>query len=290
MLMLVQKHYNQLYRFALYFMMIGLLVLSLTACTSFGKDADADTEKTDAAILPVEEMYNKAAALLDDKQYMQAAKIFEDVEREYPYSAWATRAQLMSGFAYYRNLKYTEAIIALDRFIALHPGDKDVAYAYYLRALCYYEQISDVRRDQQMTLLALEYLGQVVDRFPNTSYARDAQLKIDLTNDHLAGKEMDVGRFYQKRGQYQAALQRYQKVVNEYQTTIQVAEALHRLVECYLALGIRPEAEKAAAVLGHNYPGSIWYQYSYKALTGQNVPGGVTQPSLFERTIGTVVN
>jgi outer membrane protein assembly factor BamD len=252
-------------------------------------DEDA-ADKNAEAVLPVEDMYNKAAALLDDKQYMQAAALFEDVEREYPYSAWATRAQLMAGFAYYRNLRYTEAIIALDRFIALHPGDKDIAYAYYLRSLCYYEQISDVRRDQQMTILALEYLGQVVDRFPNTSYARDAQLKIDLTNDHLAGKEMDVGRFYQKRGQYQAALQRYQKVVNDYQTTIQVAEALHRLVECYMALGIRPEAEKAAAILGHNYPGSVWYQYSYKLLTGQDVPGGVRQPSLFDRTIGSVIN
>ena len=191
--------------------------------------------------------------------------------RQHPYSDSASKAQLLAAYAHYQDLKYDDAILALDRFIQLHPGSPDVDYAYYMRALCYYEQITDVRRDQRMTRQALDALSEVARRFPDSQYARDARLKIDLTNDHLAGKEMEVGRFYLRQHQYTAAINRFRVVVENYQTTSHVAEALHRLVECYLALGVTDEAKAAAAVLGHNFPGSEWYTDSYALLVDANL-------------------
>jgi outer membrane protein assembly factor BamD len=220
---------------------------------------------------PPEELYNTGYAYMQQEEYNRAARAFEEVDRQHPYSQWATQAQLMAAYAYYLQDKYDDAVIALDRFIELHPGNRSVAYAYYLKALCYYEQIVDVGRDQRNTRLAFEALGDVVDRFPNTDYARDAALKLDLARDHLAGKEMEVGRFYLRRGQHLAAINRFRRVVEEYQTTTHVPEALHRLTECYLALGIKDEAQAAAAVLGYNYPGSEWYQDSYALLTSDNL-------------------
>ncbi len=232
--------------------------LLLSACAS-KPEAEPKQE-------PVEVMYNKAAALLDAGQNRDAAAAFDELDRQYPYSQWAARAQLMSGYAHYKSLRYDDALSSLDQFIELHPGDKDIAYAYYLRALCHYEQITDVRRDQKMTQDALARLREVVTRFPDSRYARDASLKIDLTLDHLAGKEMEIGRYYLWRKQYQAALGRFQKVADEYGTTTHVPEALLRLVECYKSLGLDEEARKAAAVLGHNYPQSRWYKDSYALL------------------------
>lgn len=234
--------------------------------------------------VPVDAMYNAAARDMDAGEYAKAAKAFDDVDRQYPYSQWATRAQLMTGYAYYKNLKYDDAILALDRFIELHPGDDTVAYAYYLRALCYYEQISDVRRDQKMTQLALDNLQQVVSRFPGTKYARDASLKIDLTQDHLAGKEMEIGRYYLVRSQYTAALHRFKRVVEQYQTTTQVPEALERMVECYLSLGMHDEAKRTAAILGYNYPNSSWYKDAYRLV--KNMTSG---KSLYDRTVGKIL-
>jgi outer membrane protein assembly factor BamD len=175
----------------------------------------------------------------------------------------------MTGYAHYKNLKYDEAVLALDHFIELHPGDENAAYAYYLKALCFYEQISDVGRDQKMTEMALDSLQQVVQRFPESKYSKDAALKIDLTRDHLAGKEMEIGRYYLERRQYQAAINRFQTVVTKYQTTTHVPEALHRLVECNLALGLLDEAHKNAAILGHNYPSSSWYKDTFRLLGGK---------------------
>jgi outer membrane protein assembly factor BamD len=192
----------------------------------------------------------------------------------------------MAGFAHYKNLKYDQAILSLDRFIELHPGDANVSYAYYMRALCYYEQISDVRRDQRMTQMALENLRQVKERFPDSRYAKDAQLKIDLTMDHLAGKEMEVGRYYLLREQFQASIPRFQKVVDQYQTTTHVPEALHRLTEAYLSLGLIPEAEKTASVLGHNYPHSSWYKDSYRLFKKDYQAGA--KKSVYDRTIGKI--
>ena len=237
------------------------LLLTLGACA--GDDEIVYVER------PAEDIYNNAANALDAGRYQEAAREFDEVERQHPYSEWATRAQLLAGYAYYSDLDYDQAIIALDRFISLHPGHKDIAYAYYLRALSYYEQINDVQRDQAVTQEAMDSLRQVFTRFPDSQYARDSKLKFELTEDHLAGKEMSIGRYYQRRGQYQAAINRYRRVVDLYQTTSHVPEALHRLTESYLTLGVVPEAQAAAAVLGHNFPGSDWYEDSYVLLADE---------------------
>jgi outer membrane protein assembly factor BamD len=236
--------------------------LALTACSD---------KKDDYVERPVEELYNEAMDLIDQNEYYRASKAFEEVERQHPYSVWATKAQLMGAYALYERNKYDDAIIGLDRFIQLHPGNKDAAYAYYLKGLSYYEQITDVARDQKMTELALKALQEVIDRFPASTYARDAKLKVDLARDHMAGKEMNVARYYQGREHYLAALNRFKAVVEQYQTTSHVPEALHRMVEIYIILGLTDEAKKTAAVLGHNFPGSDWYEDSYSLLnTGKS--------------------
>ena len=258
-------------------LLLAALMTILSACSN--KEAPEYVERK------VDEIYNQAVDQLEKKEYKAAAKLFDEVERQHPYSVWATKAQLMSGFAHYQDNSYPEAIIALDRFIQLHPGNRDVAYAYYLKSLCYYEQISDVARDQKATEEALDNLQEVMRRFPKSKYARDARLKIDLTRDHLAGKEMDIGRYYLERDHYLAAINRFRRVVEEYQTTTHVPEALHRLVESYTALGILDEARKSAAVLGHNYPGSDWYGDSYSLAEGVERPDK-QEKGFFERAWG----
>jgi outer membrane protein assembly factor BamD len=221
---------------------------------------------------PVEELYNAGVDALGQGRYFLAARAFDEVERQHPYSTWATTAQLMAAYAHYQNNRYDDAVVALDRFIQLNPSHRDIAYAYYLKALCLYEQITDIQRDARMTDLAMRALEEVLRRFPESAYARDARLKIDLTRDHLAGKEMEVGRFYMRRGQYVGAINRFRNVVDKFQTTSHVPEALHRLVESYVALGLSAEAERTAAVLGYNYPGSEWYQDSYTLVTTGSLP------------------
>ncbi len=211
-------------------------------------------------------LYTTARARLDQNRYKEAAILFDEVERQHPYSIWARRAQLMSAFSYYLAKDYTQSIQSAQRFISVHPGNRDAPYAYYLIALGYYEQITDVTRDQKITLQALNALGELTRRYPNTRYASDARLKIDLVNDHLAGKEMEIGRFYETRGQWLAASMRFRTVVDKYQTTTHAPEALMRLTETYLSLGVPVEAQKAAAVLGRNYPGSDWYEHAYKLM------------------------
>lgn len=233
-------------------------LLVLASCG--GKDTLKYKERT------VTEIYDIALGYMNEGQYRYAAVAFDEVERQHPYSSWARRAQLMSAYGYYMANRYEEAVAALERFLSLHPGNKDAAYAYYLIGLCYYEQISDVRRDQQITERALSSLSEVVRRFPHSKYAKAARLKIDLSRDHLAGKEMEIGRFYQKTGEYFAAIGRFNTVVEKYETTSHVPEAMHRLVEAYLAVGIVPEAQRVAAVLGYNYPKSDWYEYSYELI------------------------
>jgi outer membrane protein assembly factor BamD len=215
---------------------------------------------------PVAKAYNEGLDQMRSGSYQSAAKSFGKVEREHPYSIWATRAILMQAYAQYQRNAYDEAINAANRFITLHPGHKDAAYAYYLIALSNYEQISDVRRDQSKTQKALETLEEVNRRFPGTPYARDAQAKAALARDQLAGKEMEIGRFYEEKGSYLASINRYKKVITDYQTTSQTPEALYRLTESYMALGVRSEAQTAAAVLGHNYPNSQWYKDAYALL------------------------
>lgn len=212
---------------------------------------------------PVAELYNKGLANLNGGSYKAAAKNFSEVERQFPYSSWATKALLMQAFANYQRNAYDDAINAANRFITLHPGHRDSAYAYYLIAISQYEQIADVRRDQSKTQEALEALDNVSRRFPNSPYAADAAKKSAVAKDHLAAKEMEVGRYYSNKGAYLAGINRYKKVVTDYQTTDQVPEALYRLAEAYMALGVRSEAQTAAAVLGHNYPNSQWYKDAY---------------------------
>ncbi len=220
---------------------------------------------------PVDEIYDNALDSLKAKDYIAAAKLFDEVERQHPYSSWATKSQLMAAYSYYLDTSYDDAIIALERFIQLHPSNKDVPYAYYLKGLSYYEQISDVSRDQAMTKSALAAFKELVTRFPQSKYARDAKVKLDLTVDHLAGKEMEIGRYYQNQKQYLAAINRFLRVVNKYQSTTHVPEALTRLAESYMALGLVGEAKKVTAVLGHNFPGSEWYVDSYEVVTGKQI-------------------
>lgn len=260
-------------------LLLGLAPL-LAACS--GDDELAYEEA------PVEELYNRGYVNLLDGQNELAAQYFDEVERQHPYSQWAPKAQLMAAYAYYEDNRYDDAINALDRFIELNPGNEDVAYAYYLKAISYYEQISDVGRDQKMTQLALTSLQDVVRRFPDSEYARDAQLKIDLARDHLAGKHMTIGRYYQRQGEYLAAINRFRLVIEDYQTTTHAPEALHRLVESYLALGVTDEAQATAAVLGYNYPGSPWYADSYYLLTGEDLRPEPQQGSWISRTWNSI--
>ncbi|MBA3898051.1 MAG: outer membrane protein assembly factor BamD [Sphingomonadaceae bacterium] len=211
----------------------------------------------------VDTLYSTAKDRLDRGQYTVAAQLFDEVERQHPYSVWARRAQLMGAFSYYLGRDYQKSIDSAQRFLSIHPGNKDAPYAYYLISLDYYEQITDVTRDQKITQEALDALGELSRRYPDTRYATDARLKIDLVRDHLAGKEMEIGRFYQRRAQWLAAVIRFRKVVDEYDTTSHVPEALERLTESYLALGVPEEAKKSAAVLGANYPGTKWYERAY---------------------------
>jgi len=243
------------------------LAASLIGCDSISLPGVGEGDERDQfSDKSVEALYNNAMDNLEAGWHNTAAQLFDELERQHPYSAWATKAQLMAAYSNYQQGAYDEAIIALDRFIELHPGHRDVGYAYYLKALSYYEQISDVGRDQKMTRLALATLRDIVKRFPDTPFARDARIKLDLTQDHLAGKEMEIGRYYMRRREYLAAINRFKFVIEKFQTTRHVPEALHRVTESYLALGITDEAQMATAVLGYNYPGSSWYEDSYALL------------------------
>ena len=211
----------------------------------------------------VDTLYIAAKDRLDRGRTKEAAALFDEVERQHPYSPWARRAQLMSAFSYYVDRDYTKAIQSAQRFLSIHPGNRDAPYAYYLVALCQYEQISDVTRDQKATRQALDAMNELIRRYPNTRYAADARLKLDLINDHLAGKEMEIGRAYQRQGKWLAATLRFRTVIDKYQTTSHTPEALYRMVESYLVVGVPEEAKKAAAVLGTNYPGNEWYQRAF---------------------------
>ncbi|MFN3448379.1 MAG: outer membrane protein assembly factor BamD [Roseococcus sp.] len=234
-----------------------------------------------------EALYAAGVAALQERRFQQAVEVFETLEREHPFSTWTTNAKILAAYGEYMRNRYTEAIGQLDRFIQLHPSHRDIAYAYYLRALSQYEQISDSQRDQRQTEIALAALQDVVNRFPDTAYARDARLKIDLARDHLAGREMNIGRFYQRQRLFTAAIGRFRRVIEDYQTTNHVPEALHRLTEIYLSLGLTEEAARTASVLGHNFPGSPWYQDSYALLT-PGAPRGPDSPGLFRRAWNAV--
>jgi len=270
-------------RFLSSFRSVSLVLLVATGLAACSSDDEITYEER-----PVEEIYNAAVDLMADGSLASAATQFEEVERQHPYSVWATRAQLMAAYAYYRQTRYDEAINSLNRFIELNPGHPDAPYAYYLKALSNYERISDVGRDQKITQNALNGLREVVQRFPDSEYARDARLKIDLTRNHLAGKEMEIGRFYQRRNEHLAAINRFRTVVELYETTDQVPEALHRLTESYVALGMTQEAQRTASVLGHNYPGSDWYLDSYALFEGTEGAPEAPQENFLKRFVNSL--
>jgi len=238
------------------------LAITLTA----GCGGGANGGDTAYVARDVETLYSAAKDRLDRGDTKLAAALFDEVERQHPYSPWARRAQLMSAFSYYVARDYNRAIQSAQRFLSIHPGNKDAPYAYYLIALSYYEQISDVDRDQAITKQAMDALQEIDRRFPRTEYAADARLKLDLVRDHLAGKEMEIGRHYERSGRWLAAQIRFSNVIEDYPTTSHTPEALFRLTETNLALGLPEEAKKNAAVLGSNYPGSEWYQKAFKLM------------------------
>ena len=245
----------------------GAVVLSLSSCAT---EKEFDPETT-----PPETLYNRALDLLvKDREYGKSARAFDEIDRYYPYSRWALRAQIMEAFAYYVRRDYDESVIVVDRFLQLYPGNSFAPYAYYLKALCLYAQISDTNRDQKMTRQALDALNEVVRRFPDTPYAKDAEEKIVLAQDYLAAKEVNIGRYYLKQNAYIAAMNRFTDVVKNYQTTQHVQEALYRLTETYLILGLDEEAQKSAAVLGYNYPSGQWYAKAYD-LMKEHVPAAL---------------
>ena len=255
---------------------LAVLALATTALALTAGCGGRGGKNRDTAYVArdVDTLYAAAKDRLDRGDAKQAAALFDEVERQHPYSPWARRAQLMSSFSYYVSRDYTKAIQSAQRFLAIHPGNRDAPYAYYLISICYYEQISDVTRDQKVTQQARTALTEVTRRYPNTRYAADAKLKLDLVEDHLAGKEMTIGRLYERTGKWVAATLRFRNVVDNYQTTSHAPEALFRLVESYLSLGIPDEAQKAAAVLGRNYPDTDWYQRAYE-LMNKHAPGTV---------------
>lgn len=239
---------------------VFLIMINITACSSSN---DKDLSATIIEEKPATELYNTAYDFLKEKEFLQAAKAFENVDLEHPYSKWATKAQLMAAYSYYKKQSYDDAVISLERYIKLHPGNKETPYAYYMLAMSYYDQIQDVNRDQEVTRLAMDALRQIIVRYPDSKYTTDAKEKIKLTIDHLAGKEMTVGRYYLNRQNYSAAISRFNNVIKEYETTSHVPEALYRLTECYTILGLHDIAKENAAVLGHNFPSSKWYKRAF---------------------------
>jgi len=250
----------KLNRYAL-LLAVGAATVPLASCASNRAKGDTAYVARD-----VNSLYAAAKRTMDQADYERAAKLFDEVERQHPYSAWARRAQLMSAFNYYLAKKYNEAVSAARRFITIHPGNREAPYAQYLIGMSYYQQIEDVTRDQSSTELASGAFGELIRRYPDTRYAADGRVKLDLINDHLAGKEMEIGRFYQRSANWLSATYRFRSVVDKYPRTSHVPEALERLVESYSALGVPEEAWKAAAILGKNYPESFWYRQSLRIL------------------------
>ncbi|WP_456388668.1 outer membrane protein assembly factor BamD [Profundibacter sp.] len=249
--------------------LIGMVAaLAITAgCSGRGGEKERTIESYSA-----EEIYKQAEFKLETKRKAkEATKLFGEVERLYPYSEWAKRALIMQAFAYHKDKDYENSRVAAQRFIDFYPADEDAAYAQYLLAISYYDQIDDVGRDQGLTFQALQALRTVIERYPDSDYARSSILKFDLAFDHLAGKEMEIGRYYLKKGNFASSINRFRVVVEQFQTTSHTPEALHRLVEAYLSLGLDNEAQTAGAILGHNFKSTVWYEDSYRLLTGRGL-------------------
>jgi outer membrane protein assembly factor BamD len=259
-----------------------LLVVPLGGCTMFGDWFGPKDEKLDD---PADRLYNQGLYLMNEKKdYKAAAKRFEEVDRQHPYSEWARKALLMSAFAYYESREYEDTINSAKRYVTMHPGSPDAPYAQYLIASSYFDQIPDVSRDQGRTEKAIQALEEVIRKYPDTEYAASAKKKIEVARDQLAGKEMDIARYYLNRKDFTAAINRFKIVVTQYQTTRHVEEALMRLTESYMALGIFDEAQTAAAVLGHNFPDSRWYKDAYELVRAGGLEPRENQGSWISRT------
>lgn len=255
--------------------MTVMLLTVVAACGSGDRKWWEGERKIPLEERTAEEIYQIAERQMASDDFDKAAKTFSEIERLYPYSEWAERALMMQAFAAHQDKDYETSRGAAQRYLDFYPASKDAAYAQYLVALSYYDQIDDVGRDQAVTIDALEALTLTFERYPNSDYAQPARMKFDLAFDHLASKEMEVGRYYLDHEQYTAAINRFRIVVEKFQTTTHTAEALHRLVESYLALGIDEEAQTAAAILGYNYQNTDWYQNSFELLRGQGLEAKV---------------
>ena len=242
---------------------ISCIILLLTVLVSCA-DTKLQTPETEGERLQI--LYSNAMKSVNKKDFVDAAILFEDIERQYPYSKWSNQAQLMTSFCYYKSSMYNESLDSLERFIALYPGSKKISYAYYLRALNYFEQIKDVERDQSMTEKAKQAFYEVTTKYPDSQFTQDALDKIDIINDRLAAKEIEIARYYQFDHQWISAINRYNDILENYKTSVYTAESLHRLVEIYYSLGLYEEAKRYAATLGHNFPDSKWYVMSYKII------------------------
>ncbi len=242
------------------------LGLALAACSSPTKGDASLGDFSSGTLPPPDQAYAISVASMQKGNYATAVKDFDALQETYPYSTWSTHAELLAAYSQYKQMDYDDAISSLNRFIQLHPENNEAAYAYYLKSLCYYEQIDDVQRDQTSTYETIQALQDVITRFPDSAYARDARIKLRLAYNRLAGHEMVIGRYYEKQHLYAAAIGRYQDVANTYQTTTFAPEALERMVEVYLDLGLTDPAIRTASVLGYNYPGSDWYEVAYGKL------------------------
>jgi outer membrane protein assembly factor BamD len=254
-----------------------LIGITLGGCTLFDKDVVLPDE-------PADKLYNEGLYLLNNKKNpKEAAKKFEEVDRQHPYSEWARKALIMSAYAYYESGNFDDCINSARRYVTLHPGSPDAAYAQFLIGSSYFDQIPEISRDQERAEKAVQTLDEVVRKYPNSEYAVAAKRKIEMARDQLAGKEMEIGRYYSRKKAYLAGINRYKTVLTRYQTTSHAPEALYRLTEAYLALGVRSEAQTAAAVLGHNYPNSDWYKDAYQLLANEGLAPQANSDSWISR-------
>jgi outer membrane protein assembly factor BamD len=266
---------------------VTLVAASLGACSSFDLFAKKDDTPPDE---PADRLYNEGLYLLNQKKdAREAVKRFEEVDRQHPYSEWARKSLLMSAYAYYQAGEYDDCVNSAKRYVTLHPGSPDASYAQYLIASSYFEEIPDVTRDQARTERALAALEEVIRKYPTTDYANSSKQKIEVARDQLAGKEMEIGRYYLKKKDFTGAINRFKVVVTKYQTTRHVEEALMRLTESYMALGIVDEAQTAAAVLGHNFPDSQWYKHAYAVVKSGGVEPKENQGSWISRAFKGIV-
>lgn len=275
----MEKNFLMKIQVAKFYIFIFLLFCFLV----FSASCSNDDLAVDDQEVPVETLYNEAMELILKGNYSSSVLVFEKLERQHPYSEWALRSQIMSTFALYKARRYDDTILSAERFIQLHPSSEEISYIYYLIGLSYYQQIVDIKRDQANAKLAMLSFEQLIEKFPASDYALDAKLKMDLVLAQLAGKEMEVGRYYLKRGENLAAINRFLFVTKNYETTHYIPEALHRLTEAYLSLGLFEEAKKSAAVLGHNFPNSNWYKDSYDLITGKEINSEESKKSVFTK-------